>query len=346
MAALLVRNCAGALTVQDGVFTTPPVTTGPPSSWPIPAIYAVVGVENCDALSLVRSSLSAGAHTQSPGLWVQGNGSRVSLSQIQSQGAVGRSQTGPVTDGSYGDGYPGSPGMAIGVYLQSPSSSFIFASKSVFTGGAGGAASYYDGGFGPTCGVGGNGGHGIWGNNSTGVLRLLETTGVGAASGPAWPHSYPFNGACGQLVGCSGQPIYVTPQSCVWPSNGPPTAHSNLAGTARLLSGATLVRDTTPLSLTFTGVTGEVIELAVSATKPTFVDMPSQFGVLHIAQPQWRRVGGVPASGSLTLAFPLPNLKITNPGATWFMQARFIDATTGQVRLSNLHTVVEVDASY
>lgn len=338
MCGLLVRNCAGALTVQDGAFTTPAVVHSPPSGG---SMYAVVGVENCAALSIVRSSLLAGAHTGSPGVWVRGNGSAVSLCQVQSEGARGR-------DGHihpqnfYGDGIPGASGLI--VWGQSPSSSTVFVSKSVFTGGAGGAA-YFGGGLSTVCGYGGDGGHGIFGNNAPGVLRILECTAFGGAGGAPW--TGPFPTGCPQCGGVPGQPIYTTPYStCSGAISVPPTNHAIVPGTARLLSGETLVRDTALLSLTFTGVSGEIVELAISQKRPTFVDMPTQSGVLHIEQPGWRGVGTVPASGSLTRTFKLPNLKVTDPGATWFVQARFLDVTTGQRRLSNLHTVVEVDASY
>jgi hypothetical protein len=57
-------------------------------------------------------------------------------------------------------------------------------------------------------------------------------------------------------------------------------------------------------------------------------------------------IGVVGTKGTFTTSMKLGNLAVSDPGATLFMQARFVDPVSGSARLSNLHTVVELDASY
>lgn len=121
---------------------------------------------------------------------------------------------------------------------------------------------------------------------------------------------------------------------------------SNLPGTARRLGGSPLVRDDELATLTFRGVSGERVELAVALGQAVLQYDALQSGVRHVRAERWRTVGVVPASGTLTASFKLPNLSLADPGAILVTQARFIDPATSQVRLSNAHAIVEVDASY
>jgi hypothetical protein len=68
--------------------------------------------------------------------------------------------------------------------------------------------------------------------------------------------------------------------------------------------------------------------------------------VLHIPDARWRTAGVVPASGTFSRTFKLPNLAPTDPGAVYVVQARFRDTVSGLSRLSNAHVIVEVDAAY
>lgn len=335
-AALYVRDCAGQVLAQDCSCSTPyaPWTSSSagypanyPPVWSLPDRGGLFA-SNCAGLAVVRTTFSTGSNSRTPGVAIQ-PGCSVSLDQVAALGSNG-------ADGTnwYGDGDPGSPGL----WVESPSTappSLVFAADGVFQGGTGGQGVYM-GMF--IYGYGGTGGHGITGQNANGPIFLLNPTAAGGAGGSG----YGCNGS-------PGLPIYAPPFCPCWGgcSTGPATSHVLLPGTARTVVGPRLVRDSvSSVVLVCGGAPGERVELAANPGQLLFEYRPNEFGVLHVPKPAWRRVGIVPTSGTLGVTLPIPDLPLSNPGATFLIQARFVDPATHQSRLSNVHALVVVDATY
>jgi hypothetical protein len=337
-AGLNVRSSSGQVVAQDCAFSKS-LTGGD-------CLSGAVNAEACAGLTLVRcSALASGTSNYTPGIVVK-SGAFVSLDQVTATGTHGGpGSPPPAFTLDQADGKPGMPGL----YYVAPSTglpSFVHVADCLFTGGNGGNATW-GASLTSFCGDGGSGGDGIHGKNPNGPLTVLGSTLIGGAKGLRY-------GACTSLFspgvdGAPGDPIYgghpLTGYSCMGQYGQPPTSYTAIAGSARSLSGPRLVRDNAQASLSFQGAPGEIVELAVSP-KPTFVRDTLHGGVQHVLASQWGHLGVVPASGMLIHAFRMPDLPITEPGATYFVQARFRDVATGQYRLSNLHAVVEVDATY
>jgi hypothetical protein len=240
------------------------------------------------------------------------------------------------------------PGLSISA-PNSGAASFVRASGCLFVGGTGGNASV-EIGLGTFCGFGGRGGDGAFGLNPNGPLHVVGVTSVGGAGGLKDVAHCPPGALVPGGNGSPGLPYWTGGmiQPCHSGSSSPASAMSvtQLAGTPRTLSGPTLVRENQALRLDFTGLPGEKVEIAVSRRNATFANQPGGIGVLHIPFATWTKVGTVPASGTLRHGYPLPALTPVNPGATYYVQARFIDPLTSQVRLSNLHVIVELDSSF
>ncbi len=215
----------------------------------------------------------------------------------------------------------------------------VFARNSTFRGGDGGDGVWM--GF-YQYGDGGRGGDGVLLGNSIGDVVTLGITGIGGLGGTyvsygggsgIMPNGLSVNPGQGWNSWCSGSPTV-------------PTSYSPLSGVPRVLTGSRLVRDDQRAVLQVLGSPGEIVEIAVSTAQPTFAYLPAHEGILHVRGANWIRMGIVPPSGSVSALFKLQALTPSNPGATYFAQARLRDPGTGAVRLSNLHTIVEVDSTF
>lgn len=200
----------------------------------------------------------------------------------------------------------------------------LFGSGSGFLGGLGGAAAGAPIGCTPGT-FGGGGGNGIQNPLPTNpvTVRVLSTLVNGQVGG----------------ISCGG------PQGPVGSAYSGLTA-TTIAGTPRRLVGPRVLRDDQLATFTFTGAPNERVEFAASLGSAIHAFDASRNGVLHVLGQRWSSVGTVPASGALSRSYKLPNLPLTDPGAVFVLQARFVDPVTGAVRLSNAHVLVEVDASY
>ncbi|MBL8857084.1 MAG: hypothetical protein JNL28_01085 [Planctomycetes bacterium] len=340
---LHIRTCPGQVIAQDCTFTSS-------LNW---STYGtgVVDVRDCGGLALVRCGIvgaTPGVTNNSSGIAV-GPGAHVSLEQISAQGAAGRNGFPPPTGVfDYADGCAGSPGLYYSA-LANEASSFVFASNSQFQGGVGGYATW-GAQLCTFCGYAGSGGDGIFGANPASPLILLGVTAIGAPGG-AGPVGCPGGLICGTgSAGPPGQAIYaghpLVNRGCIFSgTTSSVTPYTNLSGAPRTLAGPRLVRDDTRPTFQFQGSPSEFVELGI-ARHPLFQPATGAGGVLHVFANEWRRVGVVSTTGTLSTRFKLPDLPVTDPGATLFLQARFIDPTSGAIRLSNLHVVVLLDASY
>lgn len=326
-AGLYARDCAGQIVVQDSVLWSQAWSTTQVS-------YSGVHVRNCAGVAAVRTDARSFKPQDTIGLaGFHVDGSKVSIDSSLGwggPGALGIQQ-------NNGDGCRGGTGL----YVQtSPAPSTVFASDSTFIGGSGGQGILTWVGQ-TICGYGGVGGPGIHGVTLDPALKIVGVNAVPGAGGTDCS-GYPSN---------SGAPIFNgNGYWCgYWPNPNPVNAPflGTLPGTPRIVTGTTLVRDDAQASLTFRGQPGERVEIAMSRKGASFEMQTANSGVLHVPNPVWQRLpGAVPLSGTLQRSFRMPDLPLNDPGETFVVQARFVDPSTGQVRLSNPHVVVEVDKTY
>ncbi len=335
LTGLYVRNALGQIVVQDCAFFGRPTLNASSSGAAI--------VSACAGLSIARSTFNAspnGLANRAAGIYAAG-GANIALDQSALYGSPGIPAVQPPSSFDY-DGCAGEPGIRC---AGAPNS--LFVSGGMVVGGTGGRGGW-GGGLCTWCGFGGTGGDGVFGNTAN-ALVVLGASLVGGPGG-AFDFNCPGGGICG--LGGPGAPGVAVYNGhliydCVQQVNHsfPFAQPLTLAGASRSVSGSRIVRDTALATLTFQGVAGEVVEFTLGR-QPSFTPILAQSGVLHVDGNAWRRVGIVPSSGTLAKSFKLPDLPVSNPGATYFVQARFIDPSTGQTRLSNMHILVEVDASY
>lgn len=339
-AGLLVRHVLGQVVAQDCTFQSA-TATGVNGN-------GAITVEDCAGLAVARCGAIgslANLANSTPGIIVR-SGAFVSLDSVDAYGAKG--QNAPPAPTGLPDGCDGLPGLDIRA-PNSGAASFIRAVGCLFVGGAGGNASI-EVGLGTFCGYGGRGGSGAFGINPNGMLEVVSVIAAGGAGGLKDP-TCPIGAFDPGGDGFPGLPYWTTGNQfghCICSTGcfAPAMSLVQLAGVPRKVFGPALVRDDQALRLDFTGQPGEKVEIAVGRRNVMFANQPGNMGVLHIPFATWTKVGTLPASGHLQHGYPLPDLPLSNPGATYFVQARFIDPLTNQVRLSNLHTIVEVDSSY
>ena len=126
----------------------------------------------------------------------------------------------------------------------------------------------------------------------------------------------------------------------------PGTQLTQLAGTARRMTMPVPVREATPLTLTFTGIPGDVVRLTLWE-QAGFAYIPAYNGVLLERAPLLRRItlGTVPGSGVLTKVIAFPELPAGVQAKTYFLQAYFIDAMN-TVRLGSAVGQVVLDSAF
>lgn len=316
---LVADACAGAVLVQDCTLKGYTAT-----NLGCMTAHAGAAVQNCAAVAFTRCTIRGGAlaNVDAGVSLTQGAGIdalapvNISCDSVDARGGGSglHCNTAYPGDGAWG----GSGARFLGGSL--------FAAGSGFVGGPGGDVLGWPTGC-VTLTQGGGGGHGFESvlPTSPALFRRLDTIAQGLSGG----------NSCGGFMS-QGPLGFATYGGIV----------STIAGNARRLEGPALVRDDTLATLTFRGQAGEQVEIAVALNQAVHQFDPAQAGVLHVRNPRWRAVGDVPASGVLTSALRMPNLSPADPGAVFVVQARFVDPTTGQARLSNVHALVLVDASY
>ena len=250
--------------------------------------------------------------------------SRVSLHDCQCTGGQG----GP----PYGDrqGCPGGDGCRV-----LGSASLLHASGSTFQGGN--AADGHDQ---MDCldflaGDGGPGGNGIAtmapGSPAPQVI-LLDTTLVVGAGGQGG------TGACGPdgLDGPPGMQMELAPG----------TQLTQIPGSNRRMIMPVPVRESAPVSLTFTGVPGDSVRLTMW-DQAGFVFVPTYNGVLLERAPLLRRInlGIVADTGALTATIAFPALPPGVQARLYFLQPYFID-TSNTVRLGSAVGQVVLDSAF
>jgi hypothetical protein len=348
---LHVEDSTGQVLVQDCLFQS--------STYNVPYVYGCERVSTMGGATVYNSSGVAFARCVLEGVSYPRNTAAgllvlapalVSCDSVIARGTDGG--PGPTTTGigcgSYGDAYDGRAGLELNKsYPLVPGGpvpvgpGFVFAADTHTFGGLGGDSCACGGGlWGGGCFCPGRGGDGFRGSDPASQLVLLANTGTPGLGGHTFQPGYPECTATGP----TGQPVFTGGSWCFFFHQATPA--SQLAGTARKLTGSTLVRDNQLASLTFSGVPGEIAELAVSTKAATNVYQPASAGMLHVPSPAWSRVGTVGGTGQLTKAFKMRDLPLSSPGATIVAQARFRNPTTGATRLSNAHVVVVVDKSY
>jgi len=249
--------------------------------------------------------------------------SRVSLHDCQCTGGL----AGP----PYGDRTGGQGGDGCRVW---GTASFLHASGSSFRGGAGA-----DGHDQLNCldffaGDGGPGGDAIDGGHPMPApqIVLLDATlvvGTGGQGGFGTCGPNGFDGAPGVQFDFA-----------------PGTQLTQIPGSTRRMMMPVPVRETAPVSLTFTGVPGDSVRLTMW-DQAGFVFVPTYNGVLLERAPLLRRInlGIVADTGALTATIAFPALPPGVQARLYFLQPYFID-TSNAVRLGSAVGQVVLDSAF
>ncbi len=215
---------------------------------------------------------------------------------------------------------------------------FCFASNSTFTGAAGWDGVCWSG---PACACASKGGNGFVSNAgslSEHLLACVPTPGIGGIPTPLICCELTCHN-CSSASECGP----IQPQ----PSFALVGAVTQLPGAARRLQATRVAREGQTLTLTFTGVPGDRVELALS-DRTTRRFQAGWRGVWTIPRrvPQpFLQAGTIGPSGALTLTWPIGELGLGVQSKTFFAQALLIDAA-GQTTFSSPATFVLLDAAF
>ncbi len=264
-------------------------------------------------------------------------------------------------DGAYRNGYGGDGGRGLG-----GTSSRVALYDCSVIGGEGGGETPSCPGYGYCCSYGGDGGDGIrWSGTSTTFLSQCSVR--GGTTGPL-----PVSGIGVPYGGCSGSGLFVTvfPASIVtarslqstFQRGGPspgcfslvadillnaPSTFQVLAGAARRINATRVAREQQPARVEFFGQPGDQVRLVIGeATQHVF--SAAWRGVSLVRRPHpspMLLAGTIPASGSLTYAWLVPELGPGVQARRFFVQAEFVDPS-GQKTLSTPATIVFLDAAF
>ncbi len=314
---LTLRNCAGAVRVQ-GCVVQPQRA---PDCIVSGATHHALVVLNCTDVCIARCTIEgAQGNETATGVWYGGialwlEASRCALYECTVLGGRGgdlNAACGPVVYGYAGYGGPG---------LWSQNAPLVFASGCLVRGGDGGDVHSFPGEAG--CGYEG------WVTNNflggTFIGRRLDTV-VGG--------------------GARGLPPIVFCHDVAPPFLGPPP--TVVAGPARELSAARVVREHADLRFTVHGLPGENVELVIGErTDFTFSDAwhgvrllpwkPAPLAVLPL--------GLLPGTGELQVAIPLGELGPGIASRRLFLQAKH-DGNGSGIYLGAPATVVVLDSAY
>jgi hypothetical protein len=317
-AALILTSCAGSVRIQgctlrggDGVPCAPTV-----ASWGADALR----VSACDDVAIERSTLLGGA-AEEDGIFggVGGNGldagaSRLALHDCVIRGGEGHDFLYSCPPG-YGYGYGGIGGGAVELEAMVA----FFAGGSTLTGGDGGEASVPGGMF-PGCG----GRALVSAGSPSSALRALDTLFALGTSAP------------GASASCAQAPVDV--QGATFTIFG---------GSARRINGSRVTREGHVARIEVTGVPGDRVELTF-AERGRFAPTDAQRGVHLVARRTPHPVllaGTIPASGTLTVGWPVGELGGGVAARRLFVQASCVDAA-GVTTLTGVVTLVLLDAAY
>jgi len=285
-----------------------------PLSAGLPA-FAGAEVVACADVAFEGSALHGGVTMYDTGAGLDATGSNIAMYETSAYGAEG--QTIACDNGSRG-----APGVSL-------ASSFLFATNAVFSGGSGGNGSdgLHCGGF---PGDGGNGGAGIIIAVSTpgSDAELSSVQLVGGAAG-AGGYGGLFNGNPGQ----PGSPSVV----------GSGSTLNALSGPQRSMTAASVVRELTPLALTFQGQPGDLVGVYIG-TSTAFHYLPAQEGV-KLASGDHTLVyatllGSADASGNLSASISFPDLGPGVQSKELYLQAIVITAQGARILGSAISVTV------
>lgn len=329
--SLTVRDCEGAVRVQGCELRGADAmcaAAGGANCNQLGALH----VSNCEDAVFVDCTISAGyaicwedaegtvscGGVLDPALVVDGATTRVALHDCYVRGAAGRYPQDP----DLYDGWDGGPAAVV-------TDSFVFASNTVFEGGAGSDAKESPQGVVP--GNGGDGGVALSLTNATfKELNSVFLGGVAGAGGDCPTCNPPIT------PGDDGAPGVTLAGCCVESLNGA-VRGASLEGN-QLLPGA--------LQIQLNGVPGDQVEIAF-ASESAFLYQPQRLGVFSLGSPfdllgGGNGVGVIPASGELDLTIPLP----PGPGTSDYLlnvQPIFTSAS-GERVLGAPHRVLQTDA--
>lgn len=328
--SLAIRDCAGSVRIQNCELSCG--WTWCPGGSSSCGQTGGAHVQNSQDVIFVDCSILAGIATcwedvegnsscgndLKPALVIEGGaeGTNVALYDCRVIGASGYEPIDPWLQ----DGIHGGDAAVI-------SDSFVFASNTLFEGGAGSDAD--EANFAHTPGVGGDGGHAVV--LSGAQMKELNCTLIGGLPGAGSP----CNSCTPALpAGAAGAPGATVAGCCVESLNGLPRRMEIESN--QLIDGK--------VEVTFFGLPGDVVDLAWSYLGD-FNYQAERLGVLALDAPiallgGTNGLGTIPASGELTLAADLPPAPSTRTDWTLELQSLFIGAN-GEKALGAPHRHLE-----
>lgn len=326
---LRVSDCAGSIRVQNCEFSGGPASgcaTGAPAEGMPAGAHVRTSPDVLIARSLIVGGQLPGGYYSSqptdasgPGLEVES--SRVALQQVVVRGPAGGSGNSSCPDGSSG---------GAGVLLRRNSQ--VDAQLTEIRGG--------NGGHGQPLGqfsYGGNGGSGLWFQNScpaasASLARLLTCSIVPGSKGLG--HCF-IGCGLGQNDGFPGAPVIAAP--C--------TSNTNLVGVAPVLDCAAVVRESTTLPITFTGAPLDRVWLRI-AQKTSYEWVPAQNGVQLVdGAGRWIEVGEIRPSGQFLYSVPVPTLFVGEQSRVYHVQV-LAQRPNGSLQIGFARSVIVVDSAF
>lgn len=222
------------------------------------------------------------------------------------------------------DGGSGGPGIR-------STQSTVFLSRCSAQGGNGGGVSVALVSACCSSGVdGGAGGNGLVTHSAADLVRLLETTLVGGFRG-----NY-LSGFCGVHFGTQVSAIVGFGQVVV------------LGGAGRTATATAVAREGQSWTLTLSGQPGETVRIFMSQASQA-VWIPIWSTVLHVPIPRPLGIDSappvIPASGTLSLSFPVTELGAGVESRRWFVQPQFL-GPGGTKRLGTPSGFVLLDSAF
>lgn len=313
-------NCAGSIRLQDCVLRG----YGYDSAVPCPAVPRPgVELSDCADVALVRCTVTGSSNLPRLAQFPGGPAAREGPGLVATNSSLAIHES-TITGGSGGnlcngfnDGTDGGDGVVL-------SSSFLFASRSNVAGGEGTSVGGPDS-------LAGWGGHGLVMFGASSQAHLLQCALVGGLGG--------HNQNC---VFCA---------SCCDGNDGSPASNfggtlDTLSGSARVLAGSGMARESTPLALTVTGPPGDVFAVGIRRTTG-FAWTPARFGVQLLSPPPDRFLilGTIPASGIISTSLVMPSVSSANPGQTYHLQL-ITSGSDGVPHYGSPLSIAVVDSAY
>lgn len=359
---LFARNCVGPLRVVGCTLTGVPSNTGivfvgPNQNYPVPlpACYEGQGayVEACADVAFVGCTLRGsdappttgyGGFGTRPhaGAVDGGHGLYGEASQVASYDGVLRGGRAGLWSSSC-EPPPSAPPLAglgyayIGAAGEGcrTSGSFVFGSNCTFTGAVGWTSTCLAQCY---CVPPSDGGNALVHGTAPLAAQLLACALTPGAGGI--PNTGPCPCGIGGNFCSSSYPAGLPGVASVGPVNV-------LTGSARRLTATPVARETQTVTLTFTGVPGDRVEL-LRGDRPGFQYLAAARGVVLVqrTRPQLvQQLGTIGASGVLTQTFPVAELGAGVQSRLVWMQAAMIDGAN-QTTLSSPAAIVMLDSAF